>query len=115
LLKRNKIDLENLLIVCDDIDLEFGRFKIKGSGSSGGHRGLQSIIDYLGSQRFPRLRIGIGRPSSDIEISEYVLSSFIKEEKGLVKEIIKETAECCGVWCNEGISKSMGMFNRRSR
>lgn len=112
LLKKYKIGLENLLVVCDDLDLELGRFKIKPSGSFGGHRGLKSIIDSLGSQSFSRLRIGIGRPSVDIDIARYVLLHFTKKQRQEVKNIIEKVIECCRVWITKGIRESMNIFNR---
>ena len=114
LLKKYKIDLDKLLVVCDDLDLEFGRLKIKASGSSGGHQGLNSIIDFIRSQGFCRLRIGIGRPLANIDTAEYVLTAFTRKEKEQINQIIKRAVECCRVWATEGVSKSMGIFNRRS-
>lgn len=115
LIEKYKIDLHSLLVVCDDLDLEFARLKIRPSGSSGGHHGLESIIKSLGSQDFARLRIGIGRPSfQEIDAAEYVLSAFTRKEKGQVKKIIKRAVECCKIWATEGISKSMNVFNRLS-
>lgn len=115
LLKKYKIESGNLLVVCDDLDLEFGRLKLRPSGSSGGHRGLKAIIDSVGSQRFARLRIGIGRPpaSEDIEASEYVLSAFNRKEKAAVRQIIEKAGECCQAWVREGVTETMNIFNKR--
>lgn len=107
-------DLDNLLVVCDDLDLEFGRMKIRPRGSSGGHRGLQSIMDYLGGGDFARLRIGIGKPRQKADAAEYVLSVFSSEEKEQVKKIIAQVCDCCESWVAEGIAKSMNIFNRKS-
>jgi PTH1 family peptidyl-tRNA hydrolase len=114
LLKKYKIDLEDLLVVYDDLDLEFGRLKVRPSGSSGGHRGLKSIIYSLGNQAFSRLRLGIGRPEADIDAAEFVLSSFTKEEKGRVKEIIQRAVQCCCIWLTKGVTEAMDVFNARS-
>ncbi len=112
LIKKYKIDLDNLLVVCDDLDLDFGVIKIRPSGSSAGHRGLGSIIDSLGSQGFSRLRIGIGRPLRDnTDASSFVLSSFAKKEKGKIKELIELACDCCRVWATKGITESMNIFN----
>lgn len=115
LIKKYKIDLAKLLVVCDDLDLEFGRLKIKPSGSSGGHRGIKSIIDSLGSQNFTRLRIGIGRPDCNLETAEFVLSTFNKTEKRELKKILHEASICCQSWAVQGITQSMDTFNKRSR
>lgn len=116
LLKKYKISLANLLVVCDDLDLEFGVVKIRPSGSSGGHHGLKSIINSLGSQEFCRLRIGIGRPLENTpDAANYVLSPFNKREKEKIKEIIGSACDCCRVWVTQGIIESMNIFNRRNR
>jgi peptidyl-tRNA hydrolase, PTH1 family len=115
LVKKYRIDLGDLLIVCDDLDLEFGRLKLRPGGSSGGHRGIESVKDYLGSQGFARLRIGIGRPPEVIDAAEYVLSPFNKEEKTEVKRIIDAACVCCESWVTKGITKTMNIFNKRSR
>ena len=113
LLKRYKINPSNLLVACDDLDLSLGRLKIKSSGSSGGHRGLKSIIESLKMDGFARLRIGIGRPLRT-DISAYVLSHFSKKEKVTLSEIIERASGCCEVWVEKGIDKSMNIFNQRS-
>lgn len=115
LLKKYRLDLDRLLVVCDDLTLEFGRLKIRPYGLSGGHQGLKSIIDALKSERFSRLRIGIGRPQSAEDLSDYVLSPFTLQEKRQIKAIIKKAIACCGVWVLDGISKSMNIFNPRSQ
>jgi PTH1 family peptidyl-tRNA hydrolase len=115
LLRKYKIELDNLLVVCDDLDLEFGRIKLRPAGSSGGHNGLKSIIDSLKTQDFSRLRIGIGRPRKDIDSSRYVLSPFAKEERHMLKGVIKEATDCCQVWVTKGVTESMNIFNRRSK
>ncbi len=112
LIKKYRINLRDLLIVCDDLDLEFGRLKIRATGSSAGHRGVKSIIDLLGSDEFSRLRIGIGRPGDNTAAADYVLSRFNKREKSELSAIIKQAAECCQIWVGEGIEKSMNIFNR---
>lgn len=114
LAKKYKIDFADLLVVSDDLDLEFGRMKIRPSGSSAGHRGMQSIIDTLGSRGFCRLRIGIGRPDGNKEARDYVLSQFNRKEKAQLKEILDSASDCCQVWASEGITEAMNMFNRRS-
>lgn len=114
LIKKYKICLKDVLIVCDDLDLDLSRIKIRGSGSSGGHRGLKSIIDALRTEGFARLRIGIGRPAANQDVSDYVLSGFDKADKQRLKSSLKNAAECCEYWVAEGITRSMNIFNRRS-
>lgn len=112
LLKKYRIDLDNLLVVCDDLDLEFGRLRLRPSGSSAGHGGLKSIIEATGNRGFSRLRIGIARPILDIDVAEYVLSPFNRKEKQMLKKIIERAVACCKMWVSEGVSKSMNIFNQ---
>jgi len=115
LVKKYKIDLDNLLVVCDDLDLEFGRLKLRPAGSSGGHKGLESIIEYLGSDGFSRLRIGIGRPVGYSDASDYVLSHFSKREKEQISRMINQASLCCESWVTNGIIETMNSFNKRSK
>lgn len=115
LVKRHKINLEDLLVVCDDLDLEFARLKIRPSGSSGGHNGLKSIIDNLEAQDFARLRIGIGRPHTAVDAADFVLAPFAKKEKEEIKETIARAQECCETWVTKGITESMNLFNQKGR
>ncbi len=116
LFKKYKIGPDNLLVVCDDLDLGLPRLRIRALGSSGGHRGLKSVIDALGTKGFSRLRIGIGRPENiNIEASEYVLSPFNREEKGQVEKAIERARQCCSIWVTKGVTEAMNIFNKRSR
>ncbi len=113
LVKKHKIDLSDILIVCDDLDLDTGLIKIKTTGSASGHNGVKSIIEHLKSQEFSRLRIGIGRPKHvNADISDYVLSKFEKKEKQLIDETIKRAGECVESWIVDGQAKCMNVFNR---
>jgi peptidyl-tRNA hydrolase, PTH1 family len=114
LVKKYKVELKDVLVVCDDLDLELGRLKIKPSGSSGGHRGLASVIEALGDKDFARLRIGIGRPSPGMDAPDYVLSRFNRAEMRAVNKAVKEACACCETWLTQGIDKTMNIFNTRS-
>ena len=115
LLKKFKVNPKDLLVVCDDLDLELGKIKIRPQGSSGGQRGLDSIIDHLGTQEFCRLRIGIGRPKSSgsQDAAKYVLSGFLRKEKVAVQQIVGDAAGCCMSWIENGIVQTMNMFNKQ--
>jgi len=113
LLRKHKIDISDLLIVCDDLDLEFGRLKLRPSGSSGGHRGLDSIIGSLGTNGFCRLRIGIGRPGRKEETVDFVLTGFSRDEKEEVPGLIKEAAGCCLSWVKNGVAETMNSYNKK--
>ena len=111
LLKKFKVDPKDLLVVCDDLDLELGKIKIRAQGSSGGQRGLESIIERLATKDFCRLRIGIGRPKSSGDAAKYVLSGFLRKEKAAVKQIEEDAVSCCLSWVENGIAQTMNMFN----
>jgi PTH1 family peptidyl-tRNA hydrolase len=104
--------VDKLLIICDDINLHLGTIRIRRKGSSGSHKGLQSIIDALGCHEFARLRIGIGRPF-DQDPKEYVLSRFFQHELSKVSEMIKVAADATIVWLTKGIEECMNIYNKK--
>jgi PTH1 family peptidyl-tRNA hydrolase len=103
------VPLEDLIVICDDLDLPLGKVRIRQRGSSAGHKGMESIIASLGSQDFPRIRVGIGRPDGD-EIS-YVLSDFTAEEKEVVAEAVAKVADAIYCILTEGIEVAMDRYN----
>ena len=113
LFKKFTISPENFLVVCDDLNLDLGRMKIRPQGSSGGQRGIESIIEHLGTQNFSRLRIGIGRPKSsrNQDAAKYVLSGFLRKERVIVKQIEEDAVNCCISWLENGIEQTMSMYN----
>ena len=115
LLKKYKVNLSGLLVVCDDLDLEFGRLKLKPGGSSAGHQGIKSVIDSFNAQEFSRLRVGVGRPPLHMEAKEFVLLPFVKQERTKLGGIIKKAVDCCCVWLSDGVTQSMNVFNQRKQ
>lgn len=116
LVQKYKVSLEDILVICDDLDLDFGRIKIRPSGSSAGHKGLRSIMEHFKGQEFPRLRIGIGRPKADdIDAATYVLSYFNNSEKKHLKAIIEKASSCARSWLEKGVIESMNIFNERKK
>lgn len=113
LMQAQQIGREALLVIHDDIDLAFGRFKIKEKGGDGGHRGVRSLIDALGSGDFGRLRIGVGRPAGDIEVVDYVLSDFDEEAAQALPALIERACEAVTTVLTEGIGTAMNRFNMR--
>jgi PTH1 family peptidyl-tRNA hydrolase len=109
LVRRFGLPLEDLLVIHDDLDLPVGKVRIRQRGGSGGHKGVQSIIASLGSQDFPRIRVGIGRPDGD-EIS-YVLSDFTAEEKQVIEEAVSTAADAIHCILAEGIEAAMNRYN----
>jgi len=97
-----KIELKDLLVVYDDLDLPLGKMRLRLQGGSGGHRGMRSIIEALGSEEFPRLKVGIGRPQEKREVVDYVLSRFLPAERELVSQVIAAAAEGIERWIREG-------------
>ena len=107
---RYNIDLSNLLVICDDINLEFGTIRIRSKGSDGGQKGLRSIISSLATQDFPRLRIGIGDHFRDAV--EYVLSPFSKNENEDLLSIIAIAADAVDYFILNNLELAMSRFNR---
>ena len=101
----------NLLVIYDDIDLRPGVLRIKKSGSAGGHRGVESVIEYLGTKSFPRLKIGIGK-SDEMPAEDYVLSKFKRNEMPTVKKAVDKAAEAVLDILSEGISSAQNKFHR---
>ena len=102
---------EKILLVVDDADLPFGEIRLRGSGSSGGHHGLESVEDHLGTREFPRLRIGIGRKDSSRQITNYVLGQFAKDEANVLEKVLWRAAKQVECWASDGIAKAMSQFN----
>lgn len=100
-----------LLVVCDDFHLNFGQIRIRARGSDGGHNGLASVIEHLGTPAFARLRLGIGSPAKGQETAEYVLGPWTRQERKALNEFIDRAAECCVVWLRDGMPQAMDQFN----
>jgi len=108
-----KLPLEDLLIVCDDLNLPVGKLRLKGKGSSGGQNGLKDLISKLGSDVFPRLRIGIGPVPARWDTADYVLGKFHDEDKQLIEAGTKQAVQAVELWIKEGLSSAMNRFNYR--
>ncbi len=109
LLNNNKFSLDKAIIISDDINLDEGRLRIRRTGSSGGHNGLNSIINHIGSENFIRLKIGIGKPRSNEDQIKYVLSK-VKNKKIMYKNC-EIAAEACLSIIDEGLNISMEKYN----
>lgn len=107
-----KTPLADLLVICDDLNLSCGRLRIRPAGSAGGQKGIQNIIDQLGTPEFPRLRIGIGRPSEGVGTVNYVLQTFARSERPIVDQAVDRAELAVGKWVSEGIEEAMTLFNR---
>jgi len=110
-----KIPLQDLLIVYDDLNLELGQVRIRKKGSSGGHKGIESIMQYLNSEDIPRLRIGVGNPSLNYNFDcvSYVLSNFNNDEEDKIAEVIQLSTEAVKTIIEDGFEKAMRKYNRK--
>ena len=102
----------NLLVISDDIDLPLGQLRLKPFGGTGGHKGLKSIQEQMGTQDFPRLRIGIGRPPGRTDPADFVLDDFTENELREIEIDIRRAADCVLLFLSEGIQAAMTSFNR---
>jgi PTH1 family peptidyl-tRNA hydrolase len=91
-LEKHKIDISDLLVVCDDVNLNMGKLRVRKSGGDGGHNGLASLIYHLNSNQFPRLRVGIGSDFKEVELSSYVLEDFSKDETKILNTVLKDSS-----------------------
>jgi PTH1 family peptidyl-tRNA hydrolase len=116
LVKRFNINLNDLIVIHDDLDLPLAKMRISYGSSSGGHKGINSIIQELGSPDFTRIRIGIGRPdkaeASEEEIIAYVLSDFTPEQKKAITPVIPRVSEALLCLLTEGLTLAMNKYNR---
>ncbi|MFN2226975.1 MAG: aminoacyl-tRNA hydrolase [Anaerolineae bacterium] len=110
--RARQIGLGRLLVVYDDLDLPLGRLRLRAEGGAGGHRGMRSIIDTLGSQAFARLRVGIDRPPGRMDPADYVLLPFRGEEKEVLAHVIERAVAAVECWLAEGIVAAMDQYNQ---
>jgi peptidyl-tRNA hydrolase, PTH1 family len=111
ILHRYPVNLSDLLVVYDDVALPLGKIRLRSAGSSGGHKGMQSIIDALGSSEIPRLRIGVLTGAPPPDCSEYVLSNFNRSEREILEETLERAADAVEVVVAEGLDRAMSRFN----
>jgi peptidyl-tRNA hydrolase, PTH1 family len=115
LVDRKGITPEDILIVCDDLSLPFGKLRLRHSGSAGGHNGLKSIIKDLGSNQFSRLRMGIDEPQNAADTVDYVLSNFTPGEKKALPDFINHALDCVTCWVTEGAKVAMNTYNQKPK
>ncbi len=113
LLEEYRIEPQEMLVVYDDLDLPLGMTRLRLEGSSGGHKGVESIIKNIKTEKFPRLRIGIGRPKKKEDVAKYVLSPFSKEEMEILNAVIKKANECVVRSLELSPQDAMEFCNRR--
>lgn len=107
-----QIDVEDILVIYDDLDLPLGKIRLRQKGGHGGHNGIRSLIEHLGTKDFKRIRIGVGRPTSSIPVVKYVLNPFAKEEQEDVEISIQQSADACEAWLERSFVDVMNDFNK---
>jgi len=105
--------LADRLVVCDDVNLPLGTIRLRPQGSSGGHHGLESCLAVLGTDQFPRLRIGVGTDPLPRELEQFVLSPFRSDERPIAETAIEQAADACELWVREGMDAAMNRYNTR--
>ena len=112
---KGKRRLDTMLVICDDIHIRFGSLRLREKGSAGGHNGLASVIESLGTSEFPRLRIGIGRDSAIDDVVTFVLNPFGAEERSRMGDVIDNAVRCVTLWIKEGAERAMTRFNQKKQ
>jgi PTH1 family peptidyl-tRNA hydrolase len=105
-----KVPLEDVLVVCDDINLPLGKLRVRAGGSHGGHNGLRDIQNHLGTNEYSRLRIGVGAPPED-EAVEHVLGRFRPSEQPVIEDAVARATQAVLVWANQGVETCMNLYN----
>lgn len=107
-----KVDPEDeLIIIYDDIDLDVGKLRIRAKGSAGGHNGMKSIINHVGTQTFGRIRVGVGHKPEGWDLADYVLGRFQGDDKKVIDETIQTVGKVCEIMLTDGVDKAMNQYN----
>ncbi len=112
MLRREPVALGGLLVICDDVNLPLGRARLRPRGSDGGHNGLLSVSEALGTTEFARLRLGVGPRPPEATLTEFVLEEFLEEEEGAVEALVDRGAEAALAFARDGLEAAMREFNR---
>ena len=99
------------MVICDDLNLDVGRIRVRAKGSAGGQNGIKDIINRLGTQEFSRLRLGIGRPPANWDTADYVLGKFDEHDQVLIGDSVKQSVKACECWIESGVQTTMNRFN----
>jgi len=110
-----KLPIENIIVVVDDIDIEFGTIRVKAKGSAGSHNGMKSIIYHLQSEKFPRVKIGVGQKKEGQDLADFVLSRFSREERDKIDLAIEKAALAVETIITAGVEKAMNQFNSKGK
>lgn len=110
-----KVTPEELIVIYDDISLDVGQLRIRKQGSAGGHNGIKSIISHLGTNTFPRIKVGVGDKPKGWDLADYVLSRFREEEQATIREALKDSSDACRMIITSGIDAAMNQYNKKKR
>lgn len=108
-----KVSPQDIIVIYDDISLDSGQLRIRAKGSAGGHNGIKSIIQHLGTSEFWRIKVGVGNKPEDWDLADYVLSRFKAEEEPLIRDALKDASEACRIMITTGIETAMNRYNKK--
>lgn len=108
-----KVSNEEIIVIYDDISLDVGQLRLRSKGSAGGHNGIKNIISHLGTEEFPRIKVGVGDKPKDWDLADYVLSRFPKEEEPTICEALKRTSEAVKSIITDGMTAAMNIYNKK--
>lgn len=108
-----KVDSEDIIIIYDDVSLDVGQLRIRKKGSAGGHNGIKSIISHLGTDVFPRIKVGVGEKPKGWDLADYVLSRFTEEENVAIREALGEISDACRIIIANGMDAAMNQYNKK--
>ena len=108
-----KVSSEDIIIIYDDVSLDVGQLRIRKKGSAGGHNGIKSIISHLGTDVFPRIKVGVGEKPKEWDLADYVLSRFKGEEEAIIRRALKDTSDACRMIITDGMGSAMNQYNKK--
>ncbi len=108
---KGRVSPEDVLLVCDDVNLPLGRLRLRPHGSAGGHQGLRSCLEVLETERVPRLRLGVGGGTGRADLTPHVLAEFSAAERPAAEAMVERAVEACGSWIEHGMTEAMQRYN----
>jgi len=108
-----KVSNDEIIIIYDDISLDVGQLRIRPKGSAGGHNGIKSIISHLGTEEFPRIKVGVGDKPKGWDLADYVLGRFKEEEQSVIRDGLKRVSDACACIISEDIESAMNQYNKK--
>lgn len=110
-----KVTPQEIIVIYDDISLDVGQLRLRKQGSAGGHNGIKNIIAHLGTQEFPRIKVGVGDKPKGWDLADYVLSRFPAEEQPIIRDAMKNASDAVKTILTEGMDSAMNLYNKNSR